>query len=111
MTANRVCPSGWYPFGTHAGWDTEDIPEKIEFSDEVDDAGMPLWERPRVNEILYRVRLLPGGPRLKSREMGGKKYSQYKDALAQFERLHRAGHNVKLMKSNVTWKTIKESRQ
>ena len=38
-------PSGWYYFGTHAGWDSEDIPDDIEFSDEKDEAGMPLFER------------------------------------------------------------------
>lgn len=38
-------PSGWYAFGTHAGWDSKDIPP-LEFSEEVDEAGMPLFERP-----------------------------------------------------------------
>lgn len=34
-------PEGWYPFGTHV-----DTPSRMEFSQEVDDAGMPIWERP-----------------------------------------------------------------
>lgn len=42
-TAHRDCPSGWYPFGIHAGWD--EVPP-LEFSDDTDEAGMPLWERP-----------------------------------------------------------------
>lgn len=37
-------PSGWYHFGTHAGWDSEDIP-MLEFSQERDEGGLPLWER------------------------------------------------------------------
>lgn len=38
-------PSGWYMFGTHAGWDHDDIPP-LEFSKEQDEAGVPYWERP-----------------------------------------------------------------
>jgi hypothetical protein len=38
-------PSGWYPFGIHAGWNAEDIPPEIEFSDQTGDDGLPLWER------------------------------------------------------------------
>ena len=36
-------PSGWYVFGTHAGWDTA---PPMRFSEEVDEALMPLWEQP-----------------------------------------------------------------
>lgn len=38
-------PSGWYQFGTHAGWDAGTVPP-MEFSHASDEAGMPLWERP-----------------------------------------------------------------
>jgi hypothetical protein len=38
-------PSGWYPFGFHAGWDKEDVPAEIEFSEETGEDGLPLWER------------------------------------------------------------------
>lgn len=38
-------PSGWYTFGTHAGWNTGEVP-RLEFSEDVDEAGMPYWERP-----------------------------------------------------------------
>lgn len=41
-----VQPSGWYVFGTHAGWDSDDIPD-LEFHPDLDEAGMPRWERPR----------------------------------------------------------------
>lgn len=34
-------PRGWYQFGTHIK-----DPVPLEFSEETDDAGMPLWERP-----------------------------------------------------------------
>ena len=37
-------PSGWYHFGTHAGWDSADIP-RMEFSGSGED-GLPLFERP-----------------------------------------------------------------
>lgn len=54
-------PEGWYPFGYHI-----DIQVSLEFSTEVDDAGMPLWERPMepvsVEERLglpYRVNKTP----------------------------------------------------
>mgnify|MGYP001079237585 CR=1 FL=1 len=33
-------PRGWHPFGTHAG-----VPGLMEFSEALDDAGMPMWER------------------------------------------------------------------
>lgn len=39
-------PSGWYSFGTHAGWDSGTIPQ-MDFSEEEDDGGLPLWEKPR----------------------------------------------------------------
>lgn len=38
-------PSGWYVFGTHAGWDHWDMP-RLEFHSDLDEGGMPLWERP-----------------------------------------------------------------
>lgn len=38
-------PSGWYTFGTHAGWDSGTIP-RLEFSGEQDESGDPLFERP-----------------------------------------------------------------
>lgn len=38
-------PSGWYTFGTHAGWENEDSPP-LEFSKEADKGGLPLYERP-----------------------------------------------------------------
>lgn len=44
MNKSSEPPSGWYPFGMHAGWDTGDIPP-LEFSKEVGEDGMPLWER------------------------------------------------------------------
>jgi rubredoxin len=34
-------PEGWFAFGYHV-----DIPGPLQFSDETDEAGMPLWERP-----------------------------------------------------------------
>lgn len=37
----REPPEGWSTFGTHVY-----VPGPLEFSDEEDDAGMPLWERP-----------------------------------------------------------------
>lgn len=41
-----VPPSGWYVFGTHASWTTEDLEGLLlEFSEEHDEAGLPLWER------------------------------------------------------------------
>lgn len=43
-------PSGWYVFGTHAGWSSDDIP-RLEFSGE-DEAGMPLFERPVADDGL-----------------------------------------------------------
>lgn len=39
--APRTPPAGWFPFGSHAG---TSVP--VEFSAELDDAGMPLWEKP-----------------------------------------------------------------
>lgn len=45
MSAYVDPPSGWYTFGTHAGWDNEDIP-RLQFSHEQDEAGMPLFEKP-----------------------------------------------------------------
>ncbi|MFS0885224.1 hypothetical protein [Aeromicrobium sp. 179-A 4D2 NHS] len=48
-------PSGWYPFGTHAGWDTGEVPV-MEFSEQTDDAGMPLWERPFARPLISDVR-------------------------------------------------------
>ena len=36
-------PDGWFTFGSHAPYPWI---ERLEFSDEVDEAGMPLWERP-----------------------------------------------------------------
>lgn len=38
-------PSGWYPFGIHAGWNSEDLPAEVEFSEQTDEGGLPLWER------------------------------------------------------------------
>lgn len=43
-------PSGWYHFGTHAGW-TSDVP-LLEFSDDKDEALEPLWERPVPQEVM-----------------------------------------------------------
>lgn len=45
-------PRGWFAFGTHV-----DIPGPLVFSEETDEAGMPLWERPvnRVRAWLGRV--------------------------------------------------------
>lgn len=40
-------PDGWYEFGTHAGW--VNIP-MLEFSEERDEAGMPRWERPPIQD-------------------------------------------------------------
>lgn len=40
-------PEGWFPFGYHAGHDPLDAPE-LEFSAEVGEDGLPLWERPLV---------------------------------------------------------------
>lgn len=38
-------PSGWYTFGTHAGWDS--VPP-LEFHPELNEEdGLPKWERPR----------------------------------------------------------------
>lgn len=45
-------PSGWYVFGTHAGWDAEHVP-LLEFSEELDEAGMPYWERPVDMSMFY----------------------------------------------------------
>lgn len=39
--AELTPPAGWFVFGTHV-----DRPGPLDFSDEVDEAGMPLWERP-----------------------------------------------------------------
>ena len=39
--ARREPPEGWHVFGTHV-----DVPVRLEFSEETDDALMPLWERP-----------------------------------------------------------------
>lgn len=36
-------PTGWYPFGWHV-----DKPGALIFSEEVDDSGMPRFERPAV---------------------------------------------------------------
>lgn len=33
-------PEGWFDFGTHV-----DIPGPLEFSSEVDESGVPRWER------------------------------------------------------------------
>jgi hypothetical protein len=41
-------PEGWFAFGTHV-----DTPGPLEFSDETDEAGMPLWERPSENDALH----------------------------------------------------------
>lgn len=37
----REPPKGWYTFGTHV-----DVIVRLEFSEEVGDDGLPLWERP-----------------------------------------------------------------
>lgn len=37
----RPAPIGWHQFGTHVDQDV-----RLEFSEETDEAGMPLWERP-----------------------------------------------------------------
>lgn len=37
-------PEGWFWFGTHAAFDVPK--EMLEFSSDVDNAGVPLWERP-----------------------------------------------------------------
>lgn len=36
-------PAGWYPYGTHKGWDP---PVMLEFSVAKNSRGRPLWERP-----------------------------------------------------------------
>lgn len=36
-------PDGWFYFGSHAPYPWL----SVEFSSEVDDTGMPLWERPK----------------------------------------------------------------
>lgn len=43
MSENGPPPEGWEVFGTHAG--DEPVPLNILFSDERDEAGMPLYER------------------------------------------------------------------
>lgn len=44
--AGAQVPSGWYAFGTHAGWTPEDLEGlDLQFSQQVDEAGLPLWER------------------------------------------------------------------
>lgn len=37
----REPPEGWFPFGMHV-----DEPVPLEFSEEVGEDGLPLWERP-----------------------------------------------------------------
>lgn len=44
-------PEGWFTFGYHARY--EKVPP-LEFSTETDDDGMPLWERPQVDEPVDR---------------------------------------------------------
>lgn len=44
-------PSGWYRFGTHAGWDPGEVPV-LEFSEVADEQGFPLWERPFAHRYL-----------------------------------------------------------
>lgn len=46
-------PIGWYHFGTHAGWEGL----ALEFSEEKDEALMPLWERPVMNVALIDILL------------------------------------------------------
>lgn len=48
-------PEGWFTFGTHV-----EIPGPLEFSDETDEAGMPLWERLVVNPVMV-VRSMKNG--------------------------------------------------
>lgn len=43
----REPPAGWYTFGHHANHDP--VPP-LEFSAEVDDDLLPLWERPVTND-------------------------------------------------------------
>lgn len=55
---NSQPPQGWYTFGTHV-----DIPVSLEFSEEKDEAGMPLWERPtpkKFASVGRRIHILPG---------------------------------------------------
>lgn len=50
--AERVTPpDGWFPFGSHAPYPWID---RIEFSEEKDEAGMPLWERPVAPNVIER---------------------------------------------------------
>jgi hypothetical protein len=37
----RTPPPGWHAFGTHA-----EVPVRLEFSTELGEDGLPLWERP-----------------------------------------------------------------
>lgn len=48
-------PSGWYRFGTHAGWDTGEVPI-MEFSEQTAEDGLPLWERPYARPLVMDVR-------------------------------------------------------
>jgi hypothetical protein len=43
IIVERTRLEGWVPFGTHAPF--SGLIEHIEFSDEVDEVGMPKWER------------------------------------------------------------------
>lgn len=39
----KPTPDGWFPFGSHAPYPWVGL---LEFSDEKDESGLPLWERP-----------------------------------------------------------------
>ena len=41
-------PEGWFVFGTHL-----ENPGPLEFSQESDDSGLPLWERPRTKPAAH----------------------------------------------------------
>lgn len=56
MRGHHIPPSGWYPFGTHAAWDSDDIPTVI-FSEEKGEDLLPLWER-RLTEREIRLKAL-----------------------------------------------------
>lgn len=57
-------------------------------------------------ELMYRIKVLPGGRKLGYREKGGAKYTNYKAAMGQLIRLRRSGVKCDLYEAEVVWRCV-----